>query len=184
MKSSSCIIVRMIMLLLVALQAEKTFATPPFFNIAIFKKDTAIVKDSFWVSCANISSLPKVFQKGYVMIYRRELPGAIDLVDVKGNIVWSYQSKNAGFRVVRFTKNHTLLCITGTKENDSGYGNTILELSLRGDTLLFLTQGQNQFQQAVHHEILLNSRNEIVTLFREGRVFDLSGKGGLQTDTV
>ena len=142
------------------------------------------LKDSFWVECANISSLPQIFQKGYVMVYRREVPGAIILVDVKGNIVWSHRLMNAGFKIVRYTKNHTFLCIAGTKENEIGYGNTILELSLSGDTLLFLRQGQEDFQQPVHHEILLNSKNQIVTLCREERVFNLSKKGGLETDTV
>jgi len=91
---------------------------------------------------------------------------------------------NAGFKVVRYTKNHTFLCITGTKETEIGYGNTILELSLRGDTLLQLTKGQADFQQSIHHEILLNAKNQIVTLCREVKVFDLSKRGGSNIDTV
>jgi hypothetical protein len=66
------------------------------------------------------------FKKEYVMVYQREVPGSITLLDVKGNIAWSYQSANVGFKVVRFTKDHSFLCITGTKENDAGYGNAIL----------------------------------------------------------
>ena len=106
------------------------------------------------------------------------------LLNVKGEIVWSYHSPTTGFKVVRFTKNHSLICITGTKENDPGYGNAILELSLKGDTLLYLKKGQKDFQQTIHHEILLNSKNQVVTLSREERIINLISKGGLAKDTV
>jgi outer membrane protein assembly factor BamB len=146
--------------------------------------DTTAIKDSFWVDCADISTLPPVFQKGYIMVYQRQEPGAIVLLSTKGEIMWSYQSSIVGFKVVRFTKKHSLLCITGTKENQAGYGNAILELSLKGDTLLHLTKGQKDFQQAIHHEILLNAKDQVVTLCREERIVDLRSKGGLAKDTV
>ena len=171
-------------LLLLAGQREKICALPPLSVNKVFKPDTAGVKDSFWVECADVSLLPPVFQKGYIMVYQREEPGSIVLLDIKGNIVWTYQSAKVGFKVVRFTKNHSFLCITGTKENESGYGNAILELSLQGDTLLYLKKGQNDFQQTIHHEIILNSKNQVVTLSREERVFNLLSKGGSAKDTV
>jgi hypothetical protein len=48
----------------------------------VFKTDTAGVKDSFWVDCADVSLLPPVFQ-GYIMVYQREEPGSIVLLDVE-----------------------------------------------------------------------------------------------------
>ena len=174
---------RLLIVLLLLMHGEKVLSQVPF-SQSQSKRTGINSPDSFWVECSNVSSLPQVFQKGYVMVYRREVPGAIVLVDVKGNIVWSYRLLNAGFKIVRYTKNHTFLCITGTKENEIGYGNTILELSLSGDTLLYLTKGQADFQQSIHHEIFLNAKNQIVTLCREERVFDLTTKGGLETDTV
>jgi hypothetical protein len=171
-------------LLLLAGQREKTFRLSTLSRNAILKSDTTAIKDSFWIECANISLLPPVFQKGYLMVYHREAPGCIVLLDVKGNVVWSYQSTKVGFKVVRFTKNHSLLCLTGTKENESGYGNAILELSLKGDTLLYLKKGQKDFQQTIHHEILLNAKDQVVTLFRDERVLNLRSRGGSAKDTV
>ena len=170
-------------LLLFAGQREKIIAPATLSDKKIFTYST-IIKDSFWIDCANLSLLPSVFQQGYVMLYQREEPGSIVLLDVKGNVVWSYQSVNTGFKVVRFTKNHSFLCLTGTKENELGYGNAIVELSLGGDTLLYLKKGQKDFQQTIHHEILLNSKNQVVTLCREERVLNLLSKGGSAKDTV
>ncbi len=147
-------------------------------------QDTSAIKDSFWVDCADISSLPPVFQKGFIMVYQRQVPGTIMLLNTQGGIVWSYQSPVVGFKVVRFTKKPSLICITGSKEKEAGYGNGILELSLTGDTLLHLTKGQKDFQQAIHHEILFNAKDQLVTLCREERIVDLRSKGGLAKDTV
>ena len=177
-------IVKIVSILLLMGQCEKApacFSISPNMRV---KNDSTQVKDSFWVNCPNISLLPPIFQKGYVMVYQREVPGLITLLDVKGNVWWSYQSESAGFKVVRFTKAHSFLCITGTKENDAGYGNAILELSLHGDTLLYLKKGQNDFQQVIHHEIMMNSKNEVITLCKEERVFNLVSKGGSAKDTV
>ena len=171
-------------LLLLAGQGEKPPRLPARSRNAIFKPDRTTIKDSFWIECANTSLLPPVFQEGYVMVYQREAPGSIVLLDVKGNVVWSYQSTNVGFKVVRFTKNHSFLCLIGTKENEPGYGNGILELSLKGDTLLYLKKGQKDFQQTIHHEILLNPQNQVVTLCRDERILNLVSKGGVAKDTV
>lgn len=169
--------------LFLTMQPVNLFSQALASNLGSFEKAPSL-KDSFWVDCNNFSSLPPVFRNGYVMVYRREEPGAIVLLDVKGKIIWRYQLQNAGFKVVRYTKNHTLFCITGTKENAIGYGNTILELSLKGDTLLYLKQGKGGFQQPIHHDLLLNSKNQIVALSTEAKVYDLRTRGGVQKDTV
>jgi outer membrane protein assembly factor BamB len=145
---------------------------------------TTVAVDSFWVECNKFSSLPPVFQKGYIMVHRREEPGSIFLLDTKGHVVWSHESTAVGFKVVRYTKAHTFLCITGTKENEIGYGNAILELSLKGDTVFYLKKGEHDFQQSIHHEILLNSKNQLITLTREQKIVDLSSSGGSKKDTV
>ena len=72
----------------------------------------------------------------------------------------------------------------GTKEYETGYGNAILELSLTGDTLLYLKKGTADFQQTIHHEIIRNSKNEIVTICVEEKILDLRSKGGSEKDTV
>jgi len=171
-------------LLLLAGQRKNIFAVPTAFDNKVVKADTTGIIDSFSVTCADVSSLPPAFQKGYVMIYQREVPGSIVLLDVKGNIVWAYESADVGFKVVRFTRDHNLICITGAKENQSGYGNAILELSLHRDTLLYLKKGQGDFKEMIHHEIILNSKNQVITLCKEERIFNLLSKGGFAQDTV
>src|SRR6187455_1154574 len=96
-------------------------------------KSESQLQNSFSLLCKDVTSLPIPFQKGYVLAYQREVPGIITVLDVNGNLVWSYKSEHAGFKMVSFTRNHTFLCITGTKDNDIGYGNAIVELSLGGD---------------------------------------------------
>ena len=161
-------------LVLQKMDAQESFVT----------EKTIASKDSFWVDSKNFSALPKVFQQGFVMLYSREEPGGIYVLTTKGAEVWSIHSANTGFKVVRYTKNKTFLCITGTKEQDAGFGNTILELSLHGDTLLYLKKGEADFRQAIHHEILVNAKNQLVTLTREEKIIDLSSRGGLKNDTV
>ena len=150
----------------------------------ILNESNPQLQNSFSLLCKDVTSLPLSFQKGYVLAYNREVPGIITVVDVNGNVVWSYRSENAGFKMVNFTRNHTFLCITGTKDNDIGYGNAIVELSLGGDTLLYLKKGQKDFKEPIHHEIFLNAKDQMVTLTREERVIDLSKARGSKNDTV
>ena len=77
-------IIKILVAVLILMHREKIFSqgASPQSGTTITGNN---LKDSFWVECANISSLPQIFQKGYVMVYRREVPGAIILVDVKGN---------------------------------------------------------------------------------------------------
>ncbi len=142
------------------------------------------IQDTFKVICNEPSAIPSVFESGFIMIYRREDPGLLILLDSKGNIVWFHQLKNAGFKVVRFTKNQTFLCLLGTRDYQTGYGNAILELTLTGDTLLYLRKGENDFTQTIHHEIIQNPADQIVTICSEKKVFDLRSRGGLANDTV
>ncbi|MBD0295599.1 MAG: aryl-sulfate sulfotransferase [Flavisolibacter sp.] len=142
------------------------------------------VQDTFNVTCADTSALPGIFKQGYIMVHRREVPGIIVLLDYKGNVLWHHQAKKEGFKVVNFTKDRTFLCLLGTNEYETGYGGAVLELSLTGDTLLYLKKGQNDFQQTIHHEIIPNKKNELVTLCVEDRIMDLRSRGGLAKDTV
>jgi arylsulfate sulfotransferase len=151
------------------------------FKTIEFKKGQ---KDTFHVVSPHPNAIPEIFKQGFVMLYRREDPGIIYLFDVDGNIVWHYQIKESGFKVVHFTESQTFLCLLGSKEYVTGYGNSILELSLTGDTLLYLVRGQNDFKQTIHHEILLNAKNQIVTLCQEEKILDLRSKGGSAKDTV
>lgn len=142
------------------------------------------MKDIFSVLCPDSSLVPASFRKGYVMVSRRDDPGVLFLVNAKGDIVWYHQVSGTGFKVARFTDQHTFLGLLGGPAYETSYGDQILELSLTGDTLLNLKKGQQDFKQTIHHEILLNPANQLVTLCVEERTADLSSKGGSKQDTV
>lgn len=142
------------------------------------------MKDNFDVVCPDSSVLPVNFRKGYVMVSRRDDPGVLFLLNAKGHIVWYHQVSGTGFKVAGFTSNNTFLALLGGPAYETSYGDEILELSLTGDTLVHLKKGQQDFKQTIHHEILLNPKNELVTLCVEERIVDLSSKGGSTKDTV
>jgi arylsulfate sulfotransferase len=142
------------------------------------------MKDIFNVVCPDSAVLPASFRKGYVMVSRRDDPGVLFLLNASGNIVWYHQVSGTGFKVARFTDNNTFLSLLGGPAYETSYGDEILEVSLTGDTLVDLKKGQQDFKQTIHHEILLNPKNEFVTLCVEERIIDLSSKGGSKTDTV
>ncbi|MEO5782304.1 MAG: aryl-sulfate sulfotransferase, partial [Ginsengibacter sp.] len=152
-----------------------------FFNTIDYSNG---IQDTLSVVCKDTSLLPQIFKEGSILIHRREVPGIVLLLNANGNIIWFHQAKDAGFKVVNFTGNHTLLCLMGTQEYETSYGSAILELSLNGDTILYLKKGQNDFKQTIHHEIILNPKNQLVTLCVEDTIMDLRSRGGLIKDTV
>ena len=142
------------------------------------------MKDIFRVICPDSSIVPKLFLNGYTMLYRREDPGILFFLNSNGDIVWYHQVNGTGFKVARFTKNNTIICILGTTEYQTSYGNEILELSLSGDTIFHLKKGEKDLKQTVHHDILLNDSDQVVTISSEERVFDLTSLGGSKMDTI
>ena len=142
------------------------------------------IQDFFKVTAPDSSVIPKVFKEGYVLISRRETPGIIFILDHRGDIRWYHQVNGTGFKTVHFTQNQTLLSILGTEEYPTSYGNEILEVSMNGDTLLHLKKGEKDFKETIHHEIILNDKNQIVTLCVQKKIFNLSKVGGAKQDTV
>ena len=128
--------------------------------------------------------IPADFKNGLMLINKRYAPGIACLVDYKGQIRWYHMVDGMGFKVLHFTKNNTILSILGNNDEPTSYGSQILEINLLGDTLLYLKKGEGDFKQTIHHEILKNDRNEIVTLFVDKRIMDLSSIGGGKKDTV
>lgn len=142
------------------------------------------IQDFFKVTAPDSNVIPEVFKEGYILIARRETPGIIFILDHKGEIRWYHQVNGTGFKTVHFTQNQTLLSILGTEEYPTSYGNEILEVSMTGDTLLHLKKGEKDFKETIHHEIILNDKNQIVTLSVQKKIFDLSKVGGAKQDTV
>jgi hypothetical protein len=142
------------------------------------------IQDFFKVYAPDPKVIPTTFKEGYMLIYRREIPGIIFIIDAKGAIRWYHQVDGTGFKTTHFTQNKTFLSILGNDEYPTSYGNEILEVSLNGDTLLHLKKGEKDFKQTIHHEIILNKQNQVVTLCVEQKVMDLSKYGGTRQDTV
>lgn len=129
-------------------------------------------------------TLPDRFSKGFLLIARRDLPGQMYIINAKGNIVWYYTLKGAGFKVAHFTKKSTILSIVAPLSYPTSYGDEILEISLAGDTILHLKKGEKGFDKTIHHEIFYNASHQLATLTLEKKVFDLSRVGGSKTDTI
>ena len=128
--------------------------------------------------------LPKEFTTGYMLMNKRETPGLVYLVDTKGRIRWYHMVDGTGFKVSHFTADTTIISILGTNDEPTSYGSEIMELNLAGDTLLHLKKGMGDFPQQVHHEVLKKNSNEIITLFVDKRIMDLTAVGGSKKDTV
>ncbi|MGE7777168.1 aryl-sulfate sulfotransferase [Chitinophaga sp. NPDC101104] len=141
-------------------------------------------QDGFLLDTAQMQGAPEIFRSGYVLLSQRDEPGALYLLDAKGKVVWFHGVKGTGFKTAHFTENKTFLCILGSKEYATSYGDQVLEVSLRGDTLLHLQKGQGDFTSNAHHEVLLAPGDNIVLLNTVERTFDLRAKGGGVADTV
>ncbi len=128
--------------------------------------------------------IPADFKDGLMLVNKRYAPGIAVLVDYKGQIRWYHTVDGMGFKVVHFTKDHTILSLLGTNDEPTSYGSQILEINLFGDTILNLKKGQGDFKNTIHHEILKNDKGQLVTLYVDKRIMDLSSIGGGKKDTV
>jgi outer membrane protein assembly factor BamB len=128
--------------------------------------------------------LPKEFKEGFMLLSKRETPGVAYIIDYKGNLRWYHTVAGTGFKVSRFTKDKSIISILGKNDEPTSYGSEILEINLEGDTLTHLKKGQGDLKYTIHHEIIKKNANEIVTLFVDERITDLSAIGGKKKDTI
>ena len=142
------------------------------------------LQDQFKASNSFQDLIPKEFKNGLMLVNKRDAPGITYLVDYKGRIRWYHMMDGEGVKVTHFTKDKTIISILGTNDEPTSYGSQILEINLRGDTVLYLKKGQGDFKQTIHHEILKNDRGELVTLFVDKKIMDLRSIGGKEKDTI
>lgn len=142
------------------------------------------LQEQFNAKVAAKATLPAEFNDGLMLINKRYAPGVAYLVDSKGQIRWYHMIDGLGFKVVNFTKDKTLLSILGRNDEPTSYGSEILEINLLGDTLLHLKKGQGDFKQTIHHEILKNDKGQLVFIYVDKRIIDLTAIGGAKQDTV
>jgi len=142
------------------------------------------LQEAFSTDSMQPGKIPARFKDGYILLSQRDEPGVLYLLNGKGKVVWYHQVRGTGFKTAHFTDRKTILCILGSKNYATSYGNQIMEVSLNGDTLLHLIKGDGDFTANAHHEVLLNHDNNIVLLSTVERTFDLSSLGGSTKDTV
>lgn len=142
------------------------------------------LQNQFKAVCEKPELLPQIFKKGFMLLAKRETPGVAYIVDYKGNIRWYHTLEGTGFKVTHFTKEQSIISILGKNDEPTSYGSEILEINLQGDTLTHIKKGQGDFNQIIHHEIIKKSNNEIVTLFVDQRITDLTAIGGKKQDTI
>jgi len=138
----------------------------------------------YHVRQSDEQTLPTEFKEGSMLVYNRETPGFIGMLDFQGSLRWYQRFSHTGVKVAHFTQNKTILSILAPMDYPTSYGNEILELSLAGDTIFHLKKGEKDFKQTIHHEILVNAKNQYVTLCAEEKVVDLRTVGGKEADTV
>ena len=119
-----------------------------------------------------------------MLLNKRETPGVAYIVDHKGRLRWYHTVDGTGYKVVHFTKDNTVIGILGKNDEPTSYGSEILEVNLLGDTVMYLKKGQNDLKYSIHHEVLKKSSNEIVTLYVDQRIMDLTPIGGAKKDTI
>lgn len=142
------------------------------------------LQDQFKANNTFQQLIPNEFKNGLMLLNKRDAPGIAYIVDYKGRIRWYHMVDGEGFKVIHFTKDQTIISILGTNDEPTSYGSQILEINLLGDTVLYLKKGQGDFKQTIHHEILKNDRNELVTLFVDKKIMDLKSIGGNEKDTI
>ena len=142
------------------------------------------LQDQFKTNMPLPQLLPHNFTNGFLVMNKRESPGFTYIVDTKGRLRWYNMADNIGVKVTHFTRDKTIISILGTNDDPTSYGREILEVNLRGDTLVHLKKGEGDFQYTIHHEILKNGQNQIVTLYVDKRMINLSAVGGGAKDTV
>ncbi|MFV8327544.1 aryl-sulfate sulfotransferase [Flavobacterium sp. ZS1P14] len=142
------------------------------------------LQKQFKASYTNAALLPKEFKEGFMLLSKRETPGVAYIIDYKGNLRWYHTVAGTGFKVSRFTEDKSIISILGKNDEPTSYGSEILEITLEGDTITHLKKGEGDFAAVIHHEIIKKSTNEIVTLYVDQRITDLSSIGGKKKDTI
>ena len=142
------------------------------------------LQEQFKADSAKSAKIPSTFSDGLMLINKRYAPGIAYFVDKRGTIRWYHMVDGLGFKVIHFTKDHTILSILGSNNEPTSYGHEILEINMLGDTVLHLKQGQNDFKQTIHHEVIKNNKGQLVTIYVDKKVMDLSSIGGGKKDTV
>jgi hypothetical protein len=113
---------------------------------------------------------------GYILIRNVQPPGQQILIDRQGHIVWYQEFDTTLFRPFSWTSDQTVLALKSATE--------LHEFDLRGNIKYSQRFSEKGFQHLLHHEIIKDSKGNILSLTRNNQVFDLTSVGGGVADTV
>ncbi len=114
--------------------------------------------------------------EGYLMVRHVADPSYQILINDQGDIVWYHPLDTLVSRFYSWTDDKTILSLHSENE--------IIEFDLSGETVNTMKYGENGFDQYLHHEIIQNHSNQVVSLTRNMKLFDLTEFGGTANDTI
>lgn len=113
--------------------------------------------------------------EGFILLRKTVAPGAQVMINSSADIVWYQLSDTAIFRPFSGYENSYIALYN----NDE-----IHELSYSGDTLWNLKYGEKGLDKYLHHEVIVDSEDNIVALTKEKIEIDLSELGGISQDSI
>lgn len=140
----------------------------------------------------------KAMGKGLIMLCYRGYPGYIAMVDGKGTIRWYWQDE-LGVRLATITPRNTIIALLAPASTDKFYdekkekqepkgitnyylrtgkigfmgGTEIAEIDLQGNVLWRVNIEKKDI--IFHHDLLMNKKNQIVSIYRDYKLYDLKG---------
>ncbi len=153
------------------------------YQYSIHDNERELLKDTFTTaelpeslpSVTLIKSNEDIFD-GFILMRKVQDPGQQFMIDQRGDIVWYQQFDTTVFRPFSLTPDTTIIALKNADQ--------IHEFRLNGDKVFNLSLGQKGFTSPLHHEIIKNSKGEILSLTRNNQVFDLRAVGGAENDTI
>ncbi|RAV28121.1 aryl-sulfate sulfotransferase [Sinomicrobium soli] len=136
---------------------------------------------------------------GMVMLCYRGYPGYIAIVDGNGVVRWYWQDDDLGVRIATITPRKTILALLAPARKDefrkkkkgenagvasyymrtgkTGFvgGTEIVELNLEGHELRRINVAEKDL--VFHHDIRMNDQSQIMSIYRDYRMYDLKGSG-------
>lgn len=159
-----------------------------------------------WIKEASHND-EKALGDGLVMLCHRGYPGYVAMVDGVGTIRWYWQDEKLGVRLATLTPRNTILALLAPAGQDEFYkmpvqkktgqgtdnthmrtgkigfvgGTEMAEIDLTGKVMWRLKLQDRGI--VFHHDLKMNDKNQIVSIYRDPKLYDLDGDGIVQ-DTL
>lgn len=161
-----------------------------------------------WVRSESLSD--SLLGDGLIMMCHSRVPGNISLVDAKGTIRWHWQVKDIGVRVATLTPRGTILAMLRPpkdlkdespvdhsdivaqgrpqRKGVLGFvgGTALAEIDFAGNMLwrVDLDKKYGDRYEIIHHDIKMDKRGYIHTIYRDIREADISKWGGDKDSSI